>query len=202
MTKLIILSALSAFLIQPAIPDSLGSPRLRQSRWAVHTRNERPSSKWLPATYRGLTMGRSTRADMIRVFGKPKFSEVFVEAGSSPEDWYHYDDAGEFPGEVIVNVDKLTGRILRITLQPKSLLSADATRHFGKDYGLKRYEFCPGFEEQESAPLYENAKGQFRYIEYRKRGIALALTPMGEVGSITYGSGPVGVPSSKCKRKR
>ncbi len=69
-------------------------------------------------------MGRSRRADMIRVFGKPKFSELFAEDGSQPEDWYHYDDAGEFRGELVVNVDNLTGRILRMTLQPKSFTPA------------------------------------------------------------------------------
>lgn len=40
------------------------------------------NSEWHPAVYKGLTIGRSTRREMIRVFGEAKSSEVF-DAGQN-----------------------------------------------------------------------------------------------------------------------
>lgn len=156
------------------------------------------SRKWQAATYRGLMMGRSTRADMIRVLGEPKWSELFDEDKSKPECWYHYDSGGEFPGEVVFNVDKSTGVILKMILHPKDLSLKEAIKRLGGSYVATRYEFCQGFDEEESAPLYENPSGQFRYIEYRKRGMALSIGNNDKVDFIVYLSEQIA--NSKCKK--
>ena len=142
-------------------------------------------------------MGKSTHADMIRVLGEPKSSELFDEDKSKPEHWYHYDNGGEFGGELVFNVDKSTGVILRMILHPKDLSLKEGLKRFGENYLATRYEFCPGFEEQESAPLYENPSGQFRYIEYRQRGIALSIGNKDKVDFILYLSEQIA--NSECK---
>jgi hypothetical protein len=159
----------------------------------------RAKAGWCPATYRDLTMGRSTRADMLRVFGKPKWSEMFEENGSNAEVWYHYEGK-DIPGEIVVNVDKISQVILRLLLHPKDLSKEEAIKYFGDEFMITRYEFCAGFEEAESAPLYETPRGQFSYLEYRERGIAINFDNHGIVDNITYVSEPIGAPSSKCKR--
>ncbi|HUE81591.1 MAG TPA: hypothetical protein VMM84_05690 [Pyrinomonadaceae bacterium] len=112
------------------------------------------SPTWNPATFRGLTMGKSTRLDMIGVFGEPKWSELFYEDKANSECWHHYESGGEFPGELVFNVDKSTGVILRIILHPKNLTLKDAIKRLGENYVITRYDFCQGFEEHDSAPLY------------------------------------------------
>jgi hypothetical protein len=143
-------------------------------------------------------MGKSTRADMLRVFGRPKWSETFEENGSNAEVWYHYEGK-EIPGEIVVNVGKRRQVILRILLHPKNLSKEKAIKYFGDQFMITRYEFCAGFEEAESAPLYETPRGQFSYLEYRDKGIAISFDDRGKVADITYVSEPIGGPRSKCK---
>ena len=58
-----------------------------------------PDSKraWRPATYRGLTMGQSKIAEMRKVFGAPKRTEVFNIGKGTAEVWYHYEVTQDFP---------------------------------------------------------------------------------------------------------
>lgn len=155
------------------------------------------NSEWRPAVYKGLTIGRSTREEMIRIFGEPKLSVVFDDGTGPPEQWFHYESGGEFPGELVFNVDANSEVILRlIILHPTKLTKDEAIRHFGKNYKLTRYEFCKGFEDEDSAPVFETPTGQFLTVEYRAKGIAVAIGDRDEVEYISYVSKPLG---SKCK---
>jgi hypothetical protein len=154
---------------------------------------------WRPARYRGLTMGKSTRAHMLRVLGKPKWSEPFNENGSNAEVWYHYKSK-DIPGSIVVNADKKSKVILRLLLYPENLSREEAIKYFGDHFITTRYEFCRGFEDAESAPLYQSPSGQFSYLEYRDKGIAISFDARGKVTNITFVSEPIGVSGSKCKR--
>lgn len=104
-------------------------------------------------------MGGSTERDMIRVLGQPKWWELFDEGKSKPERWFHYESGGDFPGELVFNIDRRSRVILRVILHPKDLSVTEAIKRFGENYVVTRYEFCPGFEEEDSGPLYENPSG-------------------------------------------
>lgn len=157
------------------------------------------SRVWHPATYRGLKIGRSKVAEMRRVLGRPTLSEVFDENKSNPEVWYHYEGIAEFPGRVTVVVDKNTGTIQAVDIHPKTLRKEDAIKHFGPDYVITRYDFDSCLGDEESAPLFESPAGAVISIEYRKRGIAVAVDEGGRVNTISYVSEPIGAASSKCK---
>ena len=157
------------------------------------------NSEWNAATYRGLTMGRSTERDLIQILGQPTWWEVLEENKSHPERWFHYDRGGDFPGELVINVANRSRVILRMTLHPKDLSVQEAIKRFGENHVVTRYEFCPGFDEEDSGPIYENPSGQLRYIEYRKRGIALLVGDNDKVDYILYVSEPIGSTSSKCQ---
>ncbi len=162
--------------------------------------------EWRAASYRGLTVGKSTRADMIRVFGRPK--RVDIPEGQRRTDphqqlWYIYDGVGEFPGEFTVMIDKRSRKIVEMDLSPKNLTKEEAIRHFGDDYVITRYSFCAGFEEEDAAPIYESPNGALTYIEYREHGIALGLDYMNNVDQILYIRKPLGFTSqSGCRRER
>lgn len=51
-----------------------------------------------------------------------------------------YDSGGVFPGELTVVINKDTGIVLAINLNPDSLSKADAVKYFGPDYILTRYD--------------------------------------------------------------
>ena len=153
---------------------------------------------WQRATYRGLTMGKSKMADMLRIFGKPTRVERFDEDKSNPEVWYHYDGVWEFPGTLRFIVDQ--SRIIRrVDLLPTQLTKEDAIKHFGPDYIETRYDFDSCLGNEEAAPLFESPTGAVINIEYRQRGVAFALNAYGNIDTISFVSGPVGAESSKCK---
>lgn len=83
---------------------------------------------WHAATYRGLTMGKSTLSEMRRVLGAPKRSETFNDGRSYSEVWYYYDSIPEYPGTLRVVVDKTKNLVRAIDIQPKDLSKEEANR--------------------------------------------------------------------------
>ncbi len=167
--------------------------------------NEAHSDKWQAATYRGLTVGKSTRADVLRAFGRPLRKDVSVGQTDTDQDqeiWYIYKDIGELPGELAVALDKKNGKLISMYLYPEHLLKKDAIKHFGAGYIIKRYDFCPGFENADAAPTYESPNGEIQRIEYRERGIAIYYDSTDEVKDISYISKPIGLTSqSGCTKE-
>ena len=100
--------------------------------------------EWRAGTYLGLTAGKSTRVDVLRIFGEPERLDTPADQTpnvQNPEIWYVYDSGGEFPGELTIIVNKRTEVVLGIDLNPESLSKEDAVKHFGPDYILTRYNF-------------------------------------------------------------
>lgn len=162
----------------------------------------RPSGReWRPASYRELTVGKSTSGDMLRVFGKPHWSGPpgdQTKDEPNPEVWNEYEAGGDFPGKLTVVVDKRSGIIQGIDLYPESLSEEQAIKHFGDDYLTTRYDFDECLSDGESAPMYESPKGEFVSIEYRDRGIALSIGDGKRVNTISYVKGPIGGKVSRC----
>jgi hypothetical protein len=154
---------------------------------------------WRPATYRGLTVGKSKQADILRVFGKPRWSQSRESEDrdeSGPEVWSNYERAGEFPGQT--NVLTRNNVLERIDFYPAGLSKQQAIAHFGADYVITRYalDSCRGDEDSEF--IYESPNGPLVSLEYRSRGIAISLGYQDLVTRIRYVSGPIGSIKSKC----
>lgn len=195
---------LCLFLSQLVGLASCAAPLSQQHHEAQQppAKKERPKSEWHAATYRGLTIGKSTRADMLRVFGKPQWSGPpgdQMEGDPDPEVWYDYEGVAEFTGKLTVIVDERSNVILGIDLYPENLSKEEAIKHFGDDYVITRYDFDICLGNEESAPLYESPNGEIKIIEYRERGIAIGFNYQDKVEHIQYVSKPIGATSSKCK---
>lgn len=164
-----------------------------------------PPKRWQAATYKGLTVGRSKRADMLRILGKPKRADI--PGGQKRTDphqqvWYIYEEFGEIPGELTVIIDKRSSKILEIYLSPPNLTKEQAIKHFGSDYVMTNYKFCPGFEDEDAAPIYESSNGPLPTVEYRARGIAFHVNQAEKVDQILYLSEPLGFSSqNECQSK-
>lgn len=154
---------------------------------------------WRAATYRGLTMGSSHVAEMLRLFGPPKKTETFDEASKNPEVWYHYEGQSDFPGTLRVIVDEASYTVRAVDLLPTDLKQEEAIKYYGPDYIVTRYDFDSCLGNEEAAPLFESPKGNVVFVEYRQRGIAIAVNGQGNVNDIRYVSEPIGAESSKCK---
>lgn len=163
---------------------------------SVATKNKTGEERaWGTATYRGVTVGKSKRADVYRVFGKPKWIDKWDK--EDHEYWYNYEGVGELPGKFTVMIDTREQRVIGMTLAPDNLSKDEAIKHFGEGYIITKYDFCPGFKEQDSGHIYESPGGEAVYIEYRSRGIALLVNYMNKVDEILYVNEPIGLASKK-----
>jgi len=155
---------------------------------------------WQAASFRGLIVRKSTRKQMLKAFGKPRRKDVPEgQPASGEEVWYVYNNGGEFSGDFVVVVERRTGRILEIVLHPKNLSKDAAIQHFGRNYEMTKYEFCPGPDEAPDAPVFESREGDMTLLEYRERGIAMLINSQGFVDDIRYVGKPIGFSSvSEC----
>src|SRR5437879_3358023 len=78
-----------------------------------------PSRQWHAANFRGLIVGKSKRADMLRRFGQPKWSQT--KPGDKDQDreservtWNNYEGIGELRGVTNIATSTRTGVISRI----------------------------------------------------------------------------------------
>jgi hypothetical protein len=161
---------------------------------------------WHAATYRGLTIGKSTHADMLRVLGSPLSSGPSADQ-DEPQSiiWNDYGMiTGELSGRLAVEVDSRNNQIVAISISPDNMSKEDAIRYFGNDYRMMGYEFCKGIPMDATVgPVYENPKSSnISHIEYRSRGIAIHLNYRGQVNSIYFVDRPNSLASeSDCKKE-
>ena len=159
-----------------------------------------PGRQWRPATYRGVTVGKSKLADLLRAWGKPKWSRTSRREADeeSQVTWTNYERAGEFPGPTTVVSDTKTGVVTRINFYPDRLTKEQAIAHFGSSYIITRYAFESCLDEEDSEPIYESPTGPLVNVEYRARGIAISVGYQDLVTRISYVSEPIGSAKSRC----
>jgi hypothetical protein len=161
----------------------------------------RPNRVWHPATYRGLIIGKSKQADMLRVLGKPRWTREPKREDQDESDqevWSNYERVGEFPGQTSVVIRKRTGVIERIEFYPARLSKEQAIAHFGPSYVVTRYAFDSCLGDEDSEALFESPNGPLVSVEYRARGIAISIGYQDLVTRIRYVDGPIGSTKSKC----
>jgi hypothetical protein len=155
--------------------------------------------QWRPATFRGITVGKSKVASMLRSWGPPKWSRTSRrDEDESQVTWTNYEKAGEFPGPTTVVSDTRSGTITRINFYPDRLTRVQAIAHFGKGYVVTRYAFDSCGGDEDSEPIYESPNGPLTNVEYRSRGIVISIGHNDMVTKISYVSGPVGTAKSRC----
>jgi hypothetical protein len=151
------------------------------------------SKPWTPATYHGLVMGKSTRADVIKVLGNPKWAGREQDTGIPI---MSYEVSDPVPGTLVVYVEKeiLDG----MTLNPKNRLTkSDLLRLLGHDYIIVRYDTDDCLAEGGTAPIYETPNGPIKHMEYRDRGVAVIFY-QDNVEAILFTFKPFGPTHSLC----
>lgn len=126
---------------------------------------------WSAATYHGLTVGTSTRADVLKVLGKPNFVGKEEDTGI-PIITFLVSDP--MPGTLNVFITKGILDGMRLDLN-KTLTRKDIIRIFGHDYVVVHYAADNCIDTGGASPLYQNPGGPFKYMEYHDRGIAAAF---------------------------
>jgi hypothetical protein len=152
---------------------------------------------WMPATYKGLVMGKSTRQEVLRVLGKPEWVGRESDTGVATMEFPVSDPV---PGKLAVHFPH--GEIVNdMTLYPVSRLTdKDILALLGSDYLTVRYATDDCLGDALTAPLYESPDGYIKHLENRSRGLALAFYAHG-VEAIHFVHEPFGPTSSRCGGK-
>lgn len=161
---------------------------------------------WKIATFQGLTLGSSVKADVLKHFGPPDWEglpEGSKKTDMSSEWWMDFDSVTEMNhhGKLSVALNKKSV-VVRVTFYPLNMNKSALIDNLGKDFIVTRYSFEPCDEKfGGSARIYESKNGQLEFIEYRSKGIAITLGGAQDekVISIQYVSVPIGSKISQCK---
>jgi hypothetical protein len=187
-------------VVCPAVAEPLPGPKVFAAGGAAQV-----SERWQPATYLGLTVGRSTAADMYRKLGKPKSegkAELDTRSDKIATFRHEYASTGVLAGKLLIFTTGKSGRITDIEIYPTSLPLNELTKQFGSQFKTTRYDFDNCLNDGESGPIYESKNGSISYVEYRQLGIAVRVGPNSLVEEILFVSEPVGSKFSVCKRRR
>ena len=153
---------------------------------------KRPA-KWQVATYQGLTLGKSKRADVERTFGQPTWSGHPEDPSDNPVESllsYEYQDVGGFDGKTAVIMNRKSGVLTEIILYfdyQRPVTKAEILAKYGSDF-IERDDFalgpCPTVAEQkryrkpekpEGVFLVYPSKGMYVHIDYQHKAQELVF---------------------------
>jgi hypothetical protein len=145
---------------------------------------------WGQATFHGLVVGKSTSADVIREFGKPKWKggvqELVVPSDKDGELQYQYSSPSDVNGDVYVYFRRRTGVVSAILFYPKSMTRADAIAQFGSDFEESNEKLgpCPTAQERKAVEQYHIDYGVL--LVYRRLGLYVDIKKDGSAFLISY----------------
>ena len=169
-----------------------GTPLLAVSAADGHQQGKHTdvSQNWGQATFKGLVVGKSTSADVIREFGKPKWKggvqELVVPSDKDGELQYQYSAPSDVNGDVYVYFRRRTGVVSAILFYPKSMTRADAIAQFGSDFEESNEKLgpCPTAQERKAVEQYHIDYGPL--LVYRKLGLYVDIKKDGSAFLVSY----------------
>jgi hypothetical protein len=148
-----------------------------------------------PASYRGLVVGKSTRADVLRTLGKPEALSHEEDTGTP---YWSYTVAGPRPGWLMVFTRKklLTG----IRLVFKTPLSKKETIGlYGPELHTVHYDFDNCASGGGAGPVHVSAGGPIERWEYRGEGKGIIFSVHdGQAQEMAFVCGPEDASQPKC----
>ena len=152
------------------------------------------SQAWRVPTYQGLKLGKSTKADVERAFGKPVWSghPIYEEPEGEVEDelLYEYENVGGFNGRTSVYLDARSGVVKAISLYPnyQRPISLEQTiEKYGRGYIERRSKLgpCPTPKEER---LYGGAKEREypAFLVYPQKGLYVSVNRDNRVQEIGF----------------
>jgi hypothetical protein len=153
-------------------------------------------SRWKPAIYHGLIVGKSSPAHVIRILGKP---HTQGKGGETVLPYFTYPVSDPVPG--VLTVYFSNGAVDSMFLRPDPTISRkELIQLFGPEFQITRYSFdeCLAKEGEDSGPVYEDPDGDIEEMEYRQRGMVIEFS-YNDVDDIVFVAGRTGPTHSLCK---
>ena len=146
---------------------------------------------WKASNFHGISIEKSKKSDLRRLFGKPR--HIF-----NPEDEYDnpilsmisydYENLAGFQGRTIFNMEKRDGIIQDIILRPSEKKPLDynwMVLQFGKDYIKRLNDPCPKGKEPFNNRDKSTKSGSGFYLYYSK-GFYVLIDSQDKINEIVY----------------
>jgi hypothetical protein len=164
--------------------------------------SEQRAPRWGAATFRGITVGKSDSSELRREWGKPESTGNWDWDDPKKPKYllYHYKIQEKYTATVTVEVETRTGKVIAMSMSPDGMTIEQAVVIFGEDYSRTRYAFCE-CDLGDGSPIFEASDGSVLYLEYRLRGIAIAVNDAGMATTILFVNKPIGLKSlTECQK--
>jgi hypothetical protein len=147
--------------------------------------------------YHGLTVGTSSRAEVLAKLGNPASVGREQDTGLAT---MSYKVSDPISGTLVVYVKK--GILDGMTLYPlRAQTKADIIRVFGSEFIVARYAADECSVQGGTATIYESPSGNIKHLEYRERGVAAVFSHDDDekIEAIVFTSRAFGPTHSSCK---
>src|SRR5215813_12157079 len=130
---------------------------ITESEFLWELQSEQSEHQWKAATYRGITIGKSTAIELRQKWGRAKWSGHWEwDNPKNPKFLlYDYDAQEGLTGTIRVEAETKTGKVTSIEISPDELPLNQAIELFGKNYIETRYKSCKCVPDDE-APIFES----------------------------------------------
>jgi hypothetical protein len=165
-------------------------------------KTEEAETKWNSAMFLGITVGETTRSEVIQILGNPATIGTWDWDDSKKPKYrlYHYKINNKYKGDLTVEIETQTNKVLSMDLTPEEMSIKQATDFFGEDYKPTRYDFCD-CSFAKGSPIFESPQGDLLYFEYKRKGIAISINEQAQVSVILFVNKPIGLKSAiDCKK--
>jgi hypothetical protein len=141
-----------------------------------------------------MTLGKSTKADVERTFGKPIWSghPIYEESVGQVKDeiLYEYENVGGFYGQTSVHLDVRSGVIKAITLYPNNqepITLEEAIKLYGGGYIERDSRLGPCPTSKELRNYKQQQKREYPVsLVYPHKGMYVSVDRDNKVGHISY----------------
>lgn len=147
--------------------------------------------KWHIPTYQGITLGKSKKADVERIFGKPIWlgppEEKLIPDKSENELWYEYENVGGVKGRTTVILGARSQIAKAILLYYEHITREQVINQYGSGY-IKRERTlgpCPSYNEIRKHKPSQKKMYPF-FLIYPRLGIYVTVQEDSTVSEIGY----------------
>lgn len=149
-----------------------------------------PKPPWIPGQWNGITIGRSTPADVEAKWGKG--SAKACPGSRRRVMLIEYSKLGDFDGKVTVSFGCNQAQTVEFIFnEPSSPWSLERTfQTLGTGYCYRRFIVTSDSTDLESGRLIEDPRGNWVQVEYRRKGLVLSPDSDGNIRALSFQKNP------------
>lgn len=186
-TALLVVSALTCNVV--STNDTLAP--VHNETVAVTPVNKTDQREWHASSYQGLILGKSTKDDVERTFGKPVWAgppeEELIDDGEA-ELLYEYMNVGGVVGQTTVVLGTRSNTVQAIGVYPQQPLTLQqAVTKYGKEYVERESKLGPCPTETDISNFKSPKEREYPiFIVYPRQGMYFSVSESGSVSHIGY----------------